>query len=284
MVVGLLHPGEMGAEVGRCLTGRGLTGRGLTGRGLTGRGLAVAWASAGRSRDSAGRARAAGLRDAGTAAELAARTDVILSVCPPHAALDVARSVAGFRGLYVDANAVSPGTAREVASVIERGGGSYVDGGIIGLPPRAPGSTRLYLSGGRAAEVSELFAGTDLEARVLDGEFAASAIKLAYASWTKGSAALLLAARAFAKAEGVEEGLLAEWELSQPGLAKRWEGAERSAAKKGWRWVAEMEEIASAMTSAGLPGGFHLAAAEIYRRSPRPAAPGGPRPGDPAQE
>jgi 3-hydroxyisobutyrate dehydrogenase-like beta-hydroxyacid dehydrogenase len=237
---------------------------------LTGRGLRVLWASAGRGRQTACRARAAGLRDCGTAAELAGQAEVILSVCPPHAALDVARAVAGFGGLYVDANAVSPATSQQVARVIEGGGGGYVDGGIIGPPPRAPGTTRLYLSGGRAGEVRDLFRGTHLDARVLDGEFAASALKMAYASWTKGSAALILATRSLARAQGVEQELLAEWALSQPGLAERWQGAARSAAAKGWRWVAEMEEIAAAMTGAGQPGGFHQAAAQIFARSPRP--------------
>jgi hypothetical protein len=94
---------------------------------------------------------------------------------------------------------------------------------------------------------------------------AASAVKMAYASWTKGSAALLLAARALARAQGVEDVLLAEWGISQPGLEERSDRAARSAAAKGWRWTAEMEEIAASMTAAGLPAGFHLAAAEIYR-------------------
>jgi hypothetical protein len=89
---------------------------------------------------------------------------------------------------------------------------------------------------------------------------------MAYASWTKGSAALLLAARALARAEGVEAVLLEEWGISQPGLEKRWDGAEGAASAKGWRWVAEMEEIASTMAAAGLPEGFHQAAAEIYRQ------------------
>jgi hypothetical protein len=91
---------------------------------------------------------------------------------------------------------------------------------------------------------------------------------MAYASWTKGSAALLLAARALARAEGVEEALLAEWGISQPGLTQRSARAAGSAAAKGWRWVAEMQEIAAAIAAAGLPDGFHQAAAEIYRRSP----------------
>jgi 3-hydroxyisobutyrate dehydrogenase-like beta-hydroxyacid dehydrogenase len=253
-VTGVLHPGEMGAAVAACLTGRGVP---------------VLWASAGRGQETAGRARAAALRDCGTVPEVVRRADVILAICPPHAALEVARAVAGFGGLYVDANAVSPATAREVARLIEDGGGGYVDGGIIGSPPRAPGTTRLYLSGARAGEVSGLFAGTHLDARVLGGAFAASALKMAYASWTKGTAALILAARALASAEGVEQDLLAEWALSQPGLAERWESAARSAAAKGWRWVAEMEEIAAAMADAGQPDGFHRAAAQIFARSPR---------------
>jgi 3-hydroxyisobutyrate dehydrogenase-like beta-hydroxyacid dehydrogenase len=252
---GLLHPGEMGAAVGQCLAGAGHQ---------------VLWVPEGRSPASAARAQEAGLTAAdGGLAGLVRRADVIVSVCPPHAALGIARQVAGFRGIYVDANAVSPATAREVAGVVEAGGASYVDGGIIGTPPVAPGFIRLYLSGARAAEIRRLFAGSDVDARVIDGApWAASAVKMAYASWTKGSAALLLAARALARAEGVEPVLLAEWEISQPGLDDRSGRAARSATAKGWRWVAEMEEIAATMDAAGLPGGFHRAAAEIYRRFP----------------
>jgi 3-hydroxyisobutyrate dehydrogenase-like beta-hydroxyacid dehydrogenase len=254
-VIGLLHPGEMGAAVGRCLTGAGYT---------------VLWASEGRGPETAARAREAGLTDAGTPAEMAERADLILSICPPHAALDTAWAVQGFAGLYVDANAISPATAREVALMVEEGGATYIDGGIIGLPPVEPGRTRLYLSGEQAQTVRRLFDGTPLEARVIDGgAWSASAVKMAYAAWTKGTAALLLAARSLARAEGVEEALVAEWSLSQPGLADRSQAAARSATTKGWRWVAEMEEIAASMAAAGLPDGFHQAAAEIFRRSPK---------------
>jgi len=256
--IGIVHPGEMGAAVGRCLAGRGHR---------------VLWSSRDRSHATARRAGLAGLADAGTIGDLAAEADVIVSICPPHAAAEVAAAVAahGFRGRYVDANAISPQTARSVAAIVLAGGATYVDGGIIGPPPGDPGSTRLYLSGAAADSVRELFSGTALDATVATaGPFAASALKLAYAAWTKGSAALLLAARALADAEGVAGPLLAEWELSQPALAARLAAAETAAAAKGWRWTAEMEEIAAAMTAAGLPGGFGLAAAEIYRRWPRP--------------
>jgi 3-hydroxyisobutyrate dehydrogenase-like beta-hydroxyacid dehydrogenase len=257
-IIGLLNPGEMGAAVGQCLTGRGLE---------------VLWVSDGRSAETADRAKAAGLTDAGTARELAAEASVILSVCPPHAAVDVAWSVHGFTGVYVDANAIAPGTARQVGELIAASGGRYVDGGIIGSPPTTPGAARLYLSGDdqpAVRDVHGLFAGTALEARIVAGTAtAASAVKMAYASWTKGSSALLLAARALARAEDVEDALLAEWALSQPRLTDQVQRSAAAAATKGWRWVGEMEEIAHTMADAGLPDGFHEAAAEVYRRSPR---------------
>ena len=261
VTVGLLHPGEMGAAVGQCLAGAGHQ---------------VLWAPEGRSPATGARAAAAGLTACGLA-EMVRRSDLIVSVCPPHAALDIARQVAGagFGGVYVDANAISPATAREVGGIVAGGRASYVDGGIIGTPPVTPGFIRLYLSGLRAGNVRDLFDGSPVDARVVDhgtesdveAMGAASAVKMAYASWTKGSAALLLAARALARAEGVEETLLAEWGISQPGLDERSARAAGSAEAKGWRWVAEMEEIAATMAAAGLPDGFHQAAAEIYRRS-----------------
>jgi hypothetical protein len=234
------------------------------GAALRARGDDVAWASSGRSGVTASRAEQAGLVDAGDVEELCRRCDVLISVCPPHAAIDVARSADGFEGIYLDANAVSPETSRAIGAVLDR----YVDGGIIGPPPREPGKTRLYLAGVEAPQLAELFSGTIVDARVVSDEpGAASALKMSYASWTKGSSALLLAARALARAEGVEETLLKEWDLSLPELPERSATASRSALRKGWRWVGEMNEIASSYAAAGLPDGFHRAASEIYRRT-----------------
>jgi 3-hydroxyisobutyrate dehydrogenase-like beta-hydroxyacid dehydrogenase len=240
--VGLLHPGEMGAAVGAVLRGQGVR---------------VVWASDGRSEETRARAEDAGLEDVGSVARVP-EADAVFSICPPHAALDVARSLESFGGVYVDANAVSPATATKVAEVVDE----FVDGGIVGSPPRERGTTRLYLSGERAEEIAELFAGSVLDARVVSN---ASALKMAYAAWTKGTAAMLLAIRELAFREGVEEALLAEWDLSQPELRDRFARAARSAEAKGWRWVGEMEEIAATFEAAGLPGGFHRAAAEVYR-------------------
>jgi 3-hydroxyisobutyrate dehydrogenase-like beta-hydroxyacid dehydrogenase len=247
--VGLLHPGEMGAAVGGALRERGHT---------------VVWAASGRSDVTAARASAAGLEDVGSTAELARRSELILSVCPPHAALDVARSVGAFGGVFLDANAIAPATTRAIGASFAR----YVDGGIIGPPPGASGTTRLYLSGPEAAIVAKLFDGTVVDARVLSAEIGdASALKMVYAAWTKGTAALLLAIREVARANGVDDALLAEWSVSLPELPDQSLRAATSAAAKGWRWVAEMEEIASTFATAGQPDGFHRAAAEVFRRT-----------------
>lgn len=250
MTVGLLHPGEMGAAVGRALRDNGIE---------------VVWASAGRSDATVERAAAAGLADVGDVEAILHRADVVVSVVPPHAALDVAATVDGFGGIYVDANAVSPETAREIAARVPR----FVDGGIVGPPPREQGTTRLYLSGAEANGAAELFSGSVLDARVLSAEpGSASALKMAYAGWTKGSAALMLASLAAAEANGVGGALLAEWRASIPEAESRLGSASRSALKKGWRWIGEMEEIARTFAAADLPPGFHEAAAEIYRRTP----------------
>ena len=245
-VVGLLHPGEMGAAVGAALRERGVS---------------VLWASAGRSPATVERAKAAGLEDAGDLGAVCRRCEVLLSICPPHAAVAVAQAAAGFAGTYVDANAIAPETARAIASVHPR----FVDGGIVGPPPTRPGTTRLYLSGEEAERIAELFAGTNVDARAITGS--ASALKAGYAGWTKGSAALLLAVRELARAEGVEDALLEEWRLSIPELEEHLAGAERSARRKGWRWIGEMEEIARSMDAQDLPTGFHEAAAEVFRRA-----------------
>src|SRR5512132_1273536 len=125
--IGLLNPGEMGSMVG----------------------AAVRWAGEGRSGAARKRASDAGLEDAGSVASVVKASEIILSVCPPHAAVDVATQVAALRfaGAYVDGNAVSPATAREIAGIVEKGGATFVDGGIIGPPPVKAGSTRFYVSG-----------------------------------------------------------------------------------------------------------------------------------------
>ncbi|OGQ77779.1 MAG: hypothetical protein A3F90_20320 [Deltaproteobacteria bacterium RIFCSPLOWO2_12_FULL_60_19] len=252
--VALLHPGNMGVTIGAAAA----TG-----------GARVVWASRGRSKATQDRARQAGLVDVGALDNAVRQSNVILSVCPPHAALDLARSVAEqkFRGIYVDANAVSRATAERIGEIVTQAGASFVDGGIIGSPVKRAGTTRLYLSGARAREVTELFSAGMLDARAI-GETpgAASALKIAYAAWTKCTDALVLAILALAAMERVDKALVEEWNLSQPDLERRSVRAAAVAVPKAWRYVGEMREIAATFEAAGLPAGFHDAAADICER------------------
>ncbi len=244
----LLHPGEMGASIGAALRANN---------------HAVGWVSQSRSDATRHRAAAAELTPAETLEDALANAESVISVCPPDAAVDVARSVrdAGFGGVYVDANAVSPATCRRLADIA---GDGFVDGGIIGPPARRPGATRLYLSGDLASRVASWFEGSLVDARVV--ECSASALKMCYAAYTKGSSALMLAIRALAASHAVADALLSEWNISQPDLAARSDAAARGTSRKAWRFEGEMREIAATFADAGLPSGFHEAASDIYSR------------------
>ena len=250
--IGLLHPGAMGASVGAAAAGNG---------------HAVLWASRGRSAATLERARRGGLQDVATVPEVLAASEILLSICPPHAAEEVAAEVAkcAFAGLYVDCNAVSPERTRGIQRIVEKGGAAYVDGGIIGGPAWTRESeTSLYLSGPRAGEVSACFDDGPLSAPVISERVgAASAIKMGYAAFTKGSTALLTAILGMVEREGVRADLARQWgETFTAQTVQR----VRDNTAKAWRFEGEMHEIAATFHAAGLPGGFHQAAAEVFRR------------------
>ena len=232
-------------------------------------GRRVLWASEGRSGESRRRAETADLTDAGNLGELVNESRLILSVCPPEFSSEVGASVSqsGFQGIYVDANAISPARSRELGASLEEGGVSYVDGSIVGGPDFNKGLSYLYLSGPDAPSVLEIFEGSDLHVVVLDGPVgSASALKMCYAAWTKGSAALLGGILSLAEEERVRDALLEQWKVSQGELYKEAEKKVRQSTAKAWRFAGEMEEIADTFQGAALPDGFHRAAAEIYRR------------------
>jgi 3-hydroxyisobutyrate dehydrogenase-like beta-hydroxyacid dehydrogenase len=238
------------------------------GAALAGAGRVV-WCSQGRSQATFERAARAGLEEISTLGELLAEANLLLSVCPPHAAEEVARSVAagGYSGIYADLNAISPARAERIAATVTDAGAQAVDGGIIGNPPTRPGMTRIFLSGASAAEVVTPFQGGPVEVVVLAGGIGqASALKMAYASLSKGSAALGAISRAIAAQYGVELSLLAEWQrgplLAQPGG----DASIARTAAVAWRWLAEMHEIAETAEAAGLPGQMHRGAAELFSR------------------
>ena len=226
------------------------------------------WASAGRSKASAARAAEAGLTDAGTVAELCRICEMIVSICPPEFAEATARQVAGygFRGLYLDANAVSPRRAAWIAECVTAGGADFVDGGIIGLPARERGKTWLCLSGPRAADAAACFKEGPLEVTLLgDDPVRASTLKMCYAAYNKGAIAMLMAVLGAASRLGVLDELRQQWSHQNLNWDREVVKIER-AAPKAWRWAPEMREIAETLAGAGMTPGFHEAAAELYAR------------------
>jgi 3-hydroxyisobutyrate dehydrogenase-like beta-hydroxyacid dehydrogenase len=252
--VGVLHPGQMGISLAATAKNSGHT---------------VYWASAGRSQGTRGRAEAYDLLDAGTLEELCRRCSVIVSVCPPHAAEEVAHHVlrASYRGLYLDANAISPQRAQRIGEAMAAAGVSFVDGGIIGGPAWEPGRTWLYLSGEEAELAASCFAAGPLETSIIgDSIGKASALKMCYAAYTKGTTALLCAILAAAEKLGVRAELEGQWSREEPDFPQGARRRARGVTAKAWRFVGEMEEISATFAQAGLPGDFHAAAAAIYRR------------------
>jgi 3-hydroxyisobutyrate dehydrogenase-like beta-hydroxyacid dehydrogenase len=251
-VVGVLHPGAMGASLGAALRGR--SGQ-------------VIWAAAGRSDATAKRAELADLVPVRDVAELVARADVVVSICPPAAALELAEQVAGYGRptIYVDANAVAPGTVARIGALL--GTDRVVDACVIGPPAWRPDTTQLWASGTAAGAVVELFAGSAVRARPLDARLgSASALKACYGLQSKAVPALWLALAAAAERYGVREALGSELARDGVDLDAELDRISRGAAPKAWRWIGEMEEAAATMAAAGVPDGFSAAAAEIYRR------------------
>jgi 3-hydroxyisobutyrate dehydrogenase-like beta-hydroxyacid dehydrogenase len=252
--IGILHPGEMGISIAASAQNSGHQ---------------VYWVSEGRGPETHARAARFELHDAGTMARLCAECAIILSVCPPHAAEMVARQVAeaGFSGIYVDANAISPARVAQLDQMMAKAGVSFVDGGIIGGPAWKPDSTWLYLSGPHADEVAAFFSAGPLATHVLATTVgAASALKMCYAAYTKGTTALLCAILATAENLGVREALERQWNYDEHGFAGQVNQRVRGVTAKAWRFAGEMEEIATTFRDAGLPGDFHAAAAIVYRR------------------
>jgi 3-hydroxyisobutyrate dehydrogenase-like beta-hydroxyacid dehydrogenase len=252
--IGILHPGEMGISVAASAIESGHQ---------------VYWTSAGRSGMTRLRAEKHYLIEIERLAELCQTTEIIFSVCPPHAAEGVAKSVIknGFKGFYLDANAISPQRSIRIGQMLEENDIHFVDGGIIGGPAWTPNETWLYLSGRDADWIAECFIRGPLETKVIGGEIGkASALKMCYAAYSKGTTALLSAILAVAESLRVREELYQQWGKDELGFSDQVNRRVARVTAKAWRFEGEMREIASTFRDAGMPDGFHEAAGEIYRR------------------
>ncbi|XVV39771.1 DUF1932 domain-containing protein (plasmid) [Streptomyces sp. CA-100214] len=251
--VGILHPGTMGAAVAACAATNA---------------AAVLWCETERSPASVERATRFGLTPVDELAVLLERSDIVISLCPPAAAEDLARAVAGhrFAGVYVEANAINPERTQRIAALLSHA--TVVDGGVVGSPPVGGKAPTLYLSGAASAteRIEALFAGTAVRTAVLGTEVGkASALKLAYASFQKTSRVLVALAVGMAREHGVDEELIevaskrTDSYLSEPQYVAK-------TAARAWRWGPELEEAADALAAVGLPPEMLRAAAATLAR------------------
>jgi len=254
--IGIVSMGDMGHAVARTLREGGHD---------------VATALDGRSERTRALAQTAGIADAGSLGALIALSEIILSIMPPAAATGFARDAAreigaaGTRPVFVDCNAIAPGTSREIGAILIDAGASFVDGGIIGSPPGRRAPTRLYVSGEQAAAI-ETLARPDLLIRNLGPEIgAASGIKMCYAALTKGTMTLDTLVLLGAQALGLSEPLLVELSESQAGPLERMQSSVPWLAADSARWVGEMEEIAKTFEGANLTPRMHEGAADMFR-------------------
>ena len=253
--IGVLSPGSMGQAIGQQLIGAGFT---------------IYTSLDGRSDRTRRLAEHAGFLDAGSLSALVEKCDVILSVLNPAAAHEVAESVAravattGSKPLFVDCNAIAPGSMHSIAQIILSVGGRCVDGAVMSAPPRDGVKGRLIVSGPDAHELKALatpeFSVSVVGARVGD----ASAIKMCDAVMTKGVTALVLEMMIAARRLGILEELETQFHPDRRAICRAVMNLVPTMPSKSYRWVPEVGEIASTLESAGMPPTMMSAAADFY--------------------
>jgi len=256
-LIGIISPGNMGVSIAASAINNGHH---------------VYWASQGRSEATRKRAEEHHLIDVGTLQELCKTCSIILSVIPPSIAERVADEVIAqkFTGTFADLNAISPQRAQRIGQSLEGAGITFVDGGIIGPPAWRPKTTWLCLSGRHADTIANCFTNGPVQTEILGDRVGdASALKMCYGAYTKGHIALIAGVLGTAENLGVLEALMRRWADDGSGLDRSAAPRVARITDRAWRWVGEMQEIASTFGLANMPQGFHEAARDIYERLSR---------------
>ncbi|MFT5485563.1 MAG: putative dehydrogenase [Paracoccaceae bacterium] len=252
--VALLSPGDMGEGVGASIKGQGID---------------VITVLAGRSDETRMRAERAGIRDVPDLETLVSEADLVISIMPPERAEAIAAGVAaamkatGKTPPFADMNAIAPTTAKRIAAVMAEAGADFIDGGIIGWAPfKSKADTKLYVSGPQAGLMDALDGNGKKIIQLGDEIGRASAVKMIYASVTKGTDSLLTAAYTAAEALGIREVLEREW---QGDVLDRMARRVPALPADAGRWIGEMEQIAETYASVGVTANYHKGAADMYR-------------------
>ena len=189
--VAFLYPGAMGASLAFTLHKRQPH-------------LTLLTSLSARSTATLDRAASSGLENV-SLTELVDRSDVIMSILPPSAAVTLAQEVLGalpnrtnpIPPIYIDANAISPTTCSEISQLLSSHDIPFIDGGVLGLPATDTFDPKIYFSCAKQwesqmKEVVDVLGGggggRGLKIEVLQGagEGAASALKMCYGGINKG--------------------------------------------------------------------------------------------------
>ncbi len=252
--IGFLHPGDMGVFLAHSVQNSGYE---------------ALWFSEQRSQSTRQRAEQQAMVEVSSLVELCEQSSVIISICPPHAASDVAHQVLQhpFSGIFVEANAISPELSKKLSAAFAKKGVSYVDAAVFGGTNLTSKNTQIFLSGPKADHIASCFSSGPVIPKVISDEIGkASAIKMCRSMYNKGTKAMLYAITSAAEHYGVRDDLARLWDHENTDFSKQTYHSMQQASKKAWRFSGEMDEISSTFHSAGLPDGFSQASSEVYRR------------------
>ena len=198
----------------------------------------------------------------------------IISIIPPSASQQTAKNISFYSKklskpvIYIDANAISPKTTLDIENDFYKNAEQssiYIDGSIIGGPPNDNYKPNLYLSGKNIKKIDKMKSNAFNIINLGEETKLASSLKMCYASWTKGSSALIISMLLLAEKSNVLFQLLDELNYSQKELITKMIKTFPSISEKSYRWIAEMEEIASTYYENELNPGALDNASSIYK-------------------
>ena len=249
--IGILSIGEMGFHWARLLTGKNVE---------------VLTFDKNRSQVTRQRAVNAGVTSVPSMAELASASDLIVSLVVPAAAKQVAAELASAlsgtekKSLYfLDANAISPMTAKEIQSTLASLPVTFIDGCIIGSAAKLSQDTVLYVSGPDAAKIEQL-GEYGFSVRTIGAEIGqASAFKIIYAGLTKGLQGLLVGAKSL----NLLDQLIECYDERFPGLVKKVGRGISALPVHAGRRAQEMDELEQTLRYYGLASEMAPAARKV---------------------
>jgi 3-hydroxyisobutyrate dehydrogenase-like beta-hydroxyacid dehydrogenase len=199
-----------------------------------------------------------GVALAASHADLAARSDFIVSAVTASQAVPVAQACAPAvkKGAwFLDFNSASPGAKQRAAALIDGSGARYVEGAVMTSVPPYRIKVPLLLGGAGAKELAPLLVELGFNAKVASEQLGvASAVKMCRSIMIKGMEAMVIEAFTTARAYGVEHTVLASLGETFPGIKWEKQGAYffQRVIEHGRRRAEEVREVAETVREAGL--------------------------------